>query len=86
MKRPGATTFTNVTLNAAGCYVDPSPVAGTYTFRATDWTSPQAGLLSSLPLQGCDNFGATYPDIYHACGNGGAARADRRATTARGAA
>jgi hypothetical protein len=36
VKRPGASSFTNVTLNAAGCYVDSSPVQGTYTFRATD--------------------------------------------------
>ena len=36
VKRPGATTFTNVTLNSSGCYVDSSPVQGTYTFRATD--------------------------------------------------
>jgi hypothetical protein len=36
VKRPGETTFTNVTLNGSGCYVDPSPVQGTYTFRATD--------------------------------------------------
>jgi hypothetical protein len=35
VKRPGETSFTNVTLNA-GCYVDNSPVVGTYTFRATD--------------------------------------------------
>jgi hypothetical protein len=35
VKRPGETTFTNVTLTS-GCYVDPSPVQGTYTFRVTD--------------------------------------------------
>jgi hypothetical protein len=35
VQRPGATGFTNVTLTN-GCYVDSSPVAGTYTFRATD--------------------------------------------------
>jgi hypothetical protein len=29
-------TFTTITLNASGCFVDTSPVAGTYTFRATD--------------------------------------------------
>jgi hypothetical protein len=36
VQRPGEAGFTNVTLNASGCYVDNSPVAGTYTFRATD--------------------------------------------------
>jgi hypothetical protein len=36
VKRPGETGFTNVTLNGSGCYVDSSPVQGTYTFRATD--------------------------------------------------
>ena len=36
VKRPGESSFTNVTLNSSGCYVDSSPVAGTYTFRATD--------------------------------------------------
>ena len=36
VKRPGESSFTNVTLNGSGCYVDPSPVQGTYTFRATD--------------------------------------------------
>jgi hypothetical protein len=36
VKRPGETTFTPITVNASGCYVDPTPVAGTYTFRATD--------------------------------------------------
>jgi hypothetical protein len=35
VKRPGETVFTNVTLTG-GCYVDPNPVQGTYTFRATD--------------------------------------------------
>jgi hypothetical protein len=29
-------TFTTITLNASGCYVDTSPVPGTYIFRATD--------------------------------------------------
>jgi hypothetical protein len=36
VKRPGDMSFTNVTLNSSGCYVDSSPVQGTYTFRATD--------------------------------------------------
>jgi hypothetical protein len=35
VKRPGESSFTNVTLSG-GCYVDTSPVQGTYTFRATD--------------------------------------------------
>lgn len=36
VKRPGEATFSTITLNASGCYVDASPVQGTYTFRATD--------------------------------------------------
>jgi hypothetical protein len=36
VQRPGEAGFTNVTLTGSGCYVDPSPLAGTYTFRATD--------------------------------------------------
>jgi hypothetical protein len=36
VKRPGASDFTPVTLNSSGCYIDSSPVQGTYTFRATD--------------------------------------------------
>jgi len=35
VKRPGG-SFTNITLNSSGCYVDSSPVEGLYTFRATD--------------------------------------------------
>jgi hypothetical protein len=70
VERPGESTFTTVTLTG-GCYVDPLPVQGTYTFQAVDChgctrqatlsvcvTSPSIGAttLTSNPCSGLAVF------------------------------